>query len=129
VANPTAHLDALSKRKQAAEADAEALKGALKLVEHDLTDLRSKEREKPDYDQRIDDARTALTAVLDQVAPAAQALADAIAVRDWLHGEPWDPSTDLPVEQVWPKVTGTGYLAHPDDAVRLADTLTAIGNL
>lgn len=100
----TKNIDALHTAKRQAQADVEALTGALKLVLEDLATLREKGKEADGgkLAKAEADARARLVKSTAQVAADAQQLANTIAYREWLMDhQPWDATVGIDVLDVW----------------------------
>lgn len=100
----TKNIEDLHAAKRQAEADVEALTGAIYLVQQDLAALREKaqQTEAAKLAKAEADARARLSKSTEQVAADAQALVDAIAHREWvMDHKPWDASIGVNVLDVW----------------------------
>lgn len=131
VKSPSANLDALAARRDAAARDVAALSDAAALVLADVGPAIRAEAENPAHRARLDAARDRLRAAAAELDAAAGEAAAALGVVEWLEqAAPFDGGAQLDVLDLVPALAGQiGDRGQHLPAVAVRQTIDAIAHL
>ncbi len=131
-AGSTRHIDELHAAKRQAQADVEALTGAIRLIMADLSELR--EKAKADDVEKLakaeSDARARLAKSTALVQADAKHLGSLLAYSEWLYDhEPFDDSIGIDIREVWPPVLNMNPDSSQQVPIRLGAIVESLNNL